>query len=179
MSNGPRIKKIPDHDNRERLICPECDYIEYQNPKMVVGTIIAHHKKVLLCKRAIEPQKGLWTLPAGYMELEETSEEGAVREAYEEAGVDIEITGIVGIFNLPHISQVQLIYKGVMLDDKIEPGPESLEAKFFAWDEIPWKELAFPTVEMALQYWHSNKEHDDQDLPPIRAISNIGVEDGL
>ena len=176
MNKGPRDYTIPPGDDRERLTCPDCNYVVYENPKIVTGSVVEYQGKILLCKRNINPQKGLWTLPAGYMELDETSEEGAVREAWEEAEAEIEITGLVGIFNLPHLNQVQLIYKAVLTDERINPGPESQEVKLFAWNEIPWKDLAFPSVEMALHYWNNVKDKEDGKFSPLRAISNANVE---
>lgn len=176
MSKPPFSLTIPEGDTKERLVCGDCGHIAYENPKIVVGSIAVYENKVLLCRRAIEPQKGLWTLPAGYMELDETSEEAAVREAIEEADADIEITGLLGVFNLPHVNQVQLIYKAKLLDDHIAAGDETSEVKLFSWNNIPWQELAFPTVEMALHYWHSTKNDDDNKIPTLRAISNVNVE---
>lgn len=176
MNKGPREFTTPPGDDRKRLTCPDCNYVVYENPKIVAGSVVEHEGKILLCKRNIEPRKGLWTLPAGYMELDETTEEAAAREAWEEAEAEIEITGLVGVFNLPHLNQVQLIYKAVLTDERIKAGPESQEVKLFAWNEIPWKDLAFPTVEMALHYWNNVKEKEDGKFSPLRAISNANVE---
>ena len=151
--SGPRIRKIPEGDDRERLICPECDFILYDNPKIVVGTVCSYEDQVLLCKRAIEPRPGFWTMPAGYMELGETTQDGARREAYEEAGVNVDIGSLLAIYNLPHINQVQIFYRGQLDTDTLDPGLESAEARFYEWDEIPWDDLAFPTVTMALTFY--------------------------
>ena len=143
--------KIPENDDRERLVCEDCGYIAYENPKIVVGAVCAYKNLILLCKRAIEPRTGYWTMPAGYMELGENLHDGAKREAYEEAGVDLDISSILAIYSLPHINQVQIFYKASLEGDYLNPGPESLEARFFEWDDIPWDNLAFPTVKLALQ----------------------------
>ncbi len=147
---GPRLRVVPDGDDRERLTCPDCGFIAYENPKIVVGSVTQAGDRILMCKRSIEPRRGYWTLPAGYMELNETTEEGAAREAWEEARARIEIDALLAVYNIPRISQVQLIYRARLIDPAIEPGPESLEVALYRWDEIPWEEIAFPSVRWAL-----------------------------
>jgi ADP-ribose pyrophosphatase YjhB (NUDIX family) len=152
--------RIPDGDNRERSICVDCGHIDYQNPKVVVGTVVTSGDKILMCRRAIEPRLGFWTLPAGYMELGETLEEGAAREAKEEANADIRIDGIIGVFSVARIGQVQVIFRGGFADPETPSfgaGPESLEVALFTWDEIPWNEIAFPTVHWALNAWNERR----------------------
>ena len=149
---GPSIRGVPEGDNRERMICAECGYILYDNPKIVVGSVARWHDLILLCRRSINPRHGYWTLPAGYLELNESTSAGAEREAWEEARARIEIEGLLAIYDIPRISQVQLIYRARLLDEAIEPGPESLEVRLFGWEEIPWSELAFPSVGWALQH---------------------------
>jgi ADP-ribose pyrophosphatase YjhB (NUDIX family) len=149
---GPSVRGIPEGDNRERMICAECGYILYDNPKIVVGSVARWRDGILLCRRSINPRRGFWTLPAGYLELNESTPAGAEREAWEEARARIEIEGLLAIYDIPRISQVQLIYRARLLDDAIEPGPESLEVRLFGWDEIPWSELAFPSNVWALQH---------------------------
>jgi ADP-ribose pyrophosphatase YjhB (NUDIX family) len=149
---GPSVRGIPEGDNRERMICAECGYILYDNPKIVVGSVTRWHDRILLCRRSINPRHGFWTLPAGYLELNESTSAGAEREAWEEARARIEIEGLLAIYDIPRISQVQLIYRARLLDAAIEPGPESLEVRLFAWEEIPWSELAFPSIGWALQH---------------------------
>lgn len=147
-------RKVPDGDDRERLVCGDCGYIAYSNPKIVVGSVVeGDDGRILLCRRAIEPRSGFWTLPAGYMEERETSEAGAAREAAEEAGAVIAIDGLLAVYNIPRISQVQLIYRARLVDPTVAAGPESLEVRMFAWDEIPWADLAFPSARWALQAW--------------------------
>lgn len=151
-------RQIPEGDNRERQICRDCGFVAYENPKVVVGAVVVHGGEVLLCRRAIEPRMGFWTLPAGYMELGETTEEGARREAQEEAEADISLDGILAVFSIARIGQVQVIYRARFATaPHFAAGPESLEVELFAWDDIPWAELAFPTVRWALEAWHANR----------------------
>ena len=152
------IRQIPDGDNRERDVCVSCGHIAYQNPKVVVGSVVVSGSAVLLCRRAIEPRRGFWTLPAGYMELGETLEEGAAREAMEEAEAAISIDGILGVFSIARIGQVQVIFRARFADPEAHhaAGPESLEVSLFEWDRIPWDEIAFPSVHWALNAWRNN-----------------------
>jgi len=157
----------PAGDNRERLVCGDCGFIVYDNPKIVVGSVVRHGPRYLLCRRAIEPRTGFWTLPAGYLELGETTEAGALREAWEEAHARIRIEGLLAIYNIPRLSQVQLIYRAQLLDAAIAPGPESREVGLFAWDEIPWGEIAFPSVN-----WSLDADRQLGDAPPFRPVTN-------
>lgn len=148
-------RKIPEGDNLEREVCLDCGHIAYQNPKIVVGAVVAHEGRVLLCKRAIEPRLGFWTLPAGFMELHETPEEGAQREVLEEAEARIIIEGLLGIYTVKHLSQVQMLYRASFEGAaQFSAGVETLELGLFAWDDIPWGEIAFPSVKWALDLWH-------------------------
>ena len=152
-------RTIPDGDNRERLVCRDCGHIDYQNPKIVVGAVVVHDGRILLCKRAIEPRRGYWTLPAGFMELGETTEEGAKREAMEEAEADIALEGMLACYSISRIGQVQLIYRARFADPanpRFAAGPESEDVRLFDWDDIPWDELAFPTVRWSLDTWRTN-----------------------
>jgi ADP-ribose pyrophosphatase YjhB (NUDIX family) len=148
---GPSVRGIPEGDNRERMICADCGYILYDNPKIVVGSVARLGERVLLCRRSIEPRHGYWTLPAGYLELNESASAGAEREAWEEARARIEIEGLLAIYDIPRISQIQLIYRARLLDETVAAGPESLEVALFLWEEIPWTRLAFPSIRWALQ----------------------------
>jgi len=150
---GPFLRTVPAGDNRERLVCADCGYVQYDNPKIVVGAVVQWQGSVLLCKRAIEPRIGYWTLPAGYLELGESPVEGAVREAHEEACAEIAIDALLAVYSLPRISQVQLIYRAALKTPQFGPSAESLEVALFAWDAIPWEALAFPTVAWALAAW--------------------------
>lgn len=145
--------QVPDGDNRERMVCGDCGWVHYVNPKIVVGAVCRLDERILLCRRAIEPRHGFWTIPAGFMEERESSEQGAAREAMEEAHADIRIGNLLAVYNIPRISQVQLIYCAEMNVPEVKPGPESLEVRYFTWDEIPWDELAFPSVTWALQQY--------------------------
>jgi ADP-ribose pyrophosphatase YjhB (NUDIX family) len=142
---GPSVWKVPSGDDRERLVCEDCGFVHYDNPKIVVGSVATWEGKVLLCRRAIPPRIGYWTLPGGFMELRETTAEGAAREAWEEARAHIDVVDLFAIYNIPRISQVQLFYRARLLKSDIEPGPESQAVQLCTWDEIPWEELAFPS----------------------------------
>lgn len=151
------VRRIPEGDNRERQICATCDYVAYENPKVIVGSVVVAGDAVLLCRRAIEPRRGYWTLPAGYLELAETLEEGAAREAMEEAEADIVLDGILAVFSIARIGQVQVIFRARFADaaaPRFAAGPESLEVALYRWDAIPWDTIAFPSVRWALQAWH-------------------------
>jgi ADP-ribose pyrophosphatase YjhB (NUDIX family) len=134
---GPSVRGIPEGDDRERMICADCGYILYDNPKIVVGSVVRLGDRVLLCRRAINPRRGFWTLPAGYLELNESTTAGAAREAWEEARARILIEGLLAIYDIPRLSQVQLIYRARLADEAVAAGPESLEVGLFGWDEIP------------------------------------------
>ncbi len=149
---------VPDGDNRPRSVCDSCGFIHYQNPKIVTGVVPEWEGKVLLCRRAIEPRYGLWTLPAGFMENGESAHEGAAREAMEEANARIDITGLYTLFNLTHISQVYMLYRGQLLDLSFGPGEESLEVKLFSREEVPWEELAFQVVRETLGFYFQDLE---------------------
>lgn len=135
-----------------RAVCTACERVHYENPKIVVGSVATYEGRVLLCKRAIEPRLGFWTMPAGFMENGETTAEGARREAREEAGVEIEVGTLLGVYELTHVRQVMLVYRATLPGPELNPGVESLEARLFEPSEIPWDELAFPTVKWSLQY---------------------------
>ncbi len=151
--NGSFVRKTPPGDNRDRLVCTDCGYIQYENPKVVVGSVCTWKEKILLCRREIPPRRGFWTLPAGYLETRETTVDGAMREAYEEALARIEIDALLAVYNIPRISQIQLIYRARLLSPDVAPGPESREVGLFAWEGIPWQDLAFPTVRWALGHF--------------------------
>jgi ADP-ribose pyrophosphatase YjhB (NUDIX family) len=145
--------RVPTDDNRERAVCPACGHVQYQNPLNVVGTLpLADDGRVLLCRRAIEPRRGFWTLPAGFMELGETVEQGALRETTEEAGARVELLGLMALINVLHVGQVHFFYRARLLDLDFAPGEESLEVRLFHWEELPWDELAFRTVRLTLEH---------------------------
>lgn len=151
--SGPTVWRVPPGDDRERLVCDDCGFIHYDNPKIVVGAVVTSGDRFLLCRRAIPPRVGYWTIPAGYMELRETSAEGAAREAWEEARAHITVADLLAVYNIPRISQVQMFYRATLRSEEIEPGPESQEVGLFAWDEIPWEELAFPSTRWVLEHF--------------------------
>lgn len=153
QSVGPSVYRVPAGDDRERLICADCGYIHYENPKIVVGSVATLGVRVLLCRRAIHPRRGFWTLPAGYLETRETVADGARREALEEACAEIEVAELFAVYNIPRLSQVHLFFRARLLNGAIACGPESLEVRLFAWDEIPDAELAFPTTRWALAHY--------------------------
>ncbi len=151
--------RIPAGDNRERAVCPACDAIHYQNPLNVVGTLPVWEEdgRVLLCRRAIEPRHGLWTLPAGFMELGETTLEGALRETQEEAGADVAMGELYTLMNVVRVGQVHLFYLARLRSTVFDPGPESLEARLFAEHEIPWDDLAFKTTRETLRCFFDDR----------------------
>jgi ADP-ribose pyrophosphatase YjhB (NUDIX family) len=156
---SPRfVRRVPDGDTTERYVCGDCGHIYYTNPKIVVGAVVRFGERILLCRRAIEPRKGFWTLPAGYLEEHETPEDGARREAREEALCDIVLEGLLGVYSVTRLSQVQLMYRARLDEERFGAGAESLDVKLFSWDDIPWTEIAFPSVHWALQHWRESKD---------------------
>lgn len=155
---GPVSQHIPDGDDKLRFCCISCDVVFYQNPNNIVGTLPFYEDKVLLCRRAIEPRLGKWTLPAGFMENGETTLAGAIRETHEEAGANIVVSRspLYTLYNLPYINQVYLFFLAALVDLNFEPGIESLEVKLFAEHEIPWNEIAFAVVRDTLENYFSD-----------------------
>ena len=150
---------IPEGDNRPRTICKNCGKIFYENPKIVSGCLLVWKNKILMCRRAIEPREGYWTLPAGFLENNETVSEGALRETYEEAGATSDKIDLFFMCDLPHISQIYMMYTGLLKDGKFTAGVESHEVKLFDIDEIPWNNLAFEVIERTLKlYIEDNKK---------------------
>lgn len=159
---APVEVRMPPDDHRERHICSVCGAIHYYNPKLIVGAIPEWKDgRILLCRRAIEPKHGLWTLPAGFMENGETTQEGAARETLEEANARVEIGELYALYNLPYINQVQLLFRARLLDLDFSPGMESLEVKLFDESEIPWNELAFRPVRFTLQRYFAERKAGD------------------
>ncbi len=152
------VYRVPDDgDTRERAVCPACDTIHYENPLNVVGTVPYWGEHVLLCKRNIEPRWGKWTLPGGFMELGETTQQGAARETDEEAGAKIEMEGLQAVLSVPRVSQVHLFYRARLLSDHFHPGHETIEARLFLEQEIPWDEIAFKTVRETLKCFFEDR----------------------
>ena len=149
--------RIPPGDNRPRHVCSACGEVHYQNPKLVVGCIPEWDDRILLCRRAIEPRYGLWTVPAGFMETGETSQQGAARETLEEANARVEVSELYALFNLPHIDQVYMLFRSRLLDLDFRPGAESLEVRLFREREVPWERIAFPVVHEALRLYFQDR----------------------
>jgi ADP-ribose pyrophosphatase YjhB (NUDIX family) len=160
---------IPIGEDRLRSVCDRCGFVDYVNPKIVVGSVVVWSEpgaedRILLCRRAIEPRLGFWTLPAGYMETGESTWAAAVREAREEACAEIKIDALIAVYDIPRISQVQLMHRARLLNADIAPGVESLEVGLFRWAEIPWPDLAFPSVLWALEQWRATRD-DTHPVP--------------
>ena len=149
--------QTPADDNRDRATCAVCETIHYENPVNVVGTLPVWEDRVLLCRRNIEPRRGLWTLPAGFMELGESTAEGAVRETVEEAGAHIELQELFTLLNVVRVGQVHLFYRARLLDTEFAPGPETIEAELFAEANIPWEEIAFRTTKKTLEHFFADR----------------------
>lgn len=173
--------KTPPDDTRARHVCDVCETIHYQNPRNVVGTIPVWEDKILLCRRAIHPRKGFWTLPAGFLEVNESTEEGAQRETMEEAGAEVTIHSLFSLLNVTHVHQVHLFYLAQMHNDQYAAGVESLEVALFYENEIPWDEIAFPTVRKTLEWFFSDRQAGL--LVPGRPIhthlESIGVDERI
>ena len=149
---------VPVDDNRLRAGSNQCTTIHYENPLNVVGTLPVWQDQVLLCRRNIEPRYGLWTLPAGFMELGESTAQGALRETEEEAGAHVELLGLYTLLNVVKVGQVHFFYRARMLDTHLAPGPETIEARLFSEAEIPWDELAFRTVRETLKQYFADRQ---------------------
>ncbi|WP_018993917.1 NUDIX domain-containing protein [Thioalkalivibrio sp. ALgr1] len=169
-------RAVPENDDRERKICSHCGFVDYENPRIVVGVVATWEGRVLLCRRAIEPRKGHWTLPAGYMELGESTEQGAEREAWEEARARLRIDRLLAVYSLPHIGQVQMIYRAELLGDDVAPGPESEEVALFDFNDLPG-ELAFPSVAWALAHYQQTRHLNE--FAPMGAPESASPLGGL
>lgn len=152
------VQKIPAGDNRLRYCCEACGAIHYENPRLVVGTIPVFGQQVLLCKRAIEPRYGYWTLPAGFMENGESVAEGAARETLEEAGAAVDIGALFSVLDVPHVHQVHVFYLARMHSAALDPGEETLEARLFDEADVPWDQLSFPTVRNSLRWFFEDRQ---------------------
>ena len=158
---------VPDGDTRERAVCGNCGHIHYVNPRIVTGCLPVHKDQVLLCKRAIEPRYGFWTLPAGYLENGETVADGASRETMEEANANVTGLELYTVFSLPHISQIYMFFLSELNKAEFSSGEESLEVKLFSEDEIPWDLLSFPVVTQTLEFFFEDRKTSDF---PVRYI---------
>ncbi len=157
VCGAPALYVVPADDNRERAVCTACAEIHYENPINVVGTLPVWGEQVLLCRRNIEPRYGFWTLPAGFLELGESTAEGALRETDEEAGARVELQGLFTVLNVVRVGQLHLYYRARMLDTTLAPGPETIEARLFREDEVPWDQLAFRTVRQTLEHYFADR----------------------
>jgi len=151
MPDHPFRMRVPQGDNRPRAVCDQCGFIDYVNPKVVVGAVCTWEDRILVCKRSIEPRSGYWTIPAGFLEEGETTAEGAAREAREEALADIRIDSLLGIYNIARISQVYMVYRAKLASPDVGVGEETSAVRLVTYDDIPWDELAFESVEWALR----------------------------
>ena len=154
---APVSLKVPPGDSLPRHVCDACNTIHYQNPRLIVGCIPEWEDRILLCRRAIEPRHGLWTVPAGFMENGETTEQGAARETLEEANARVEIGPLYALYNIPHINQVYVLFRGRMLDIDFSAGAETLETRLFTEREIPWQEIAFASVHNTLEHYYADR----------------------
>ncbi len=161
---APVSLRVPAGDNRPRFVCEACHTIHYQNPNIVAGCIPEWEGRILLCRRAIEPRFGLWTLPAGFMENGETTLQAALRETEEEAHARVDVQGLYTVFNLPHIDQVYMMFRGRLQDLDFGPGTESSEVRLFRAEEIPWDELAFPVIRETLRLYLADRERGEFPL---------------
>jgi ADP-ribose pyrophosphatase YjhB (NUDIX family) len=161
---APTTYLVPTGDQIERAVCSACQNIHYENPLNVVGTLPVWEDRVLLCQRNIEPRKGFWTLPAGFMELGETLAQGAVRETTEEAGANIKLQGLYSIINVVRAGQVHFFYRAQLLDLDFSPGPESMQVQLLSQQDIPWSELAFQTVSTTLKHYFSDRQQGHYEL---------------
>lgn len=151
------IVRIPDDDNRERYVCTDCNTIHYRNPRIVTGCLPVYEDKILLCKRSIEPRYGYWTLPGGFMELDETTLQAALRETREEVNARVDVQQLYTLINLPHVNQVYMMYRSRLLDLDFSAGDETLDARLFAEAEIPWDEIAFMTIRQTLEFYFRDR----------------------
>ncbi len=158
---APLTLKVPTGDTLPRHVCDACSTVHYQNPRMVVGCIAEWEDRILLCRRGIEPRRGLWTVPAGYMENGETTFQGAIRETLEEANARVEIGPLYALYNIPHISQVYILFRARLLDSDVQPGAETLEARLFSEPEIPWDRIAFVSVRNALAHYFEDRRRGE------------------
>ena len=156
---APLARRVPPGDSLPRDLCDACGSIHYQNPKLVVGCVPEWEDRILLCRRAIEPRYGYWTLPAGFMENGETTGQGAVRETLEEAGARVELQAPFSMISVPYVNQVHLFFRARLLDLEFKPGDESLEVALFEEARVPWKDIAFRTVGLTLKHWFADRTH--------------------
>jgi ADP-ribose pyrophosphatase YjhB (NUDIX family) len=168
---APLARRVPPGDSLPRYVCDQCGIVHYQNPLLVAGTIPEHEGRILLCRRAIEPRYGYWTLPAGFMENDETVGAAALRETREEAGATIELGAPFTMVSVPRVNQVHVFFRARLVTLEFKPGEESLEVALFEESALPWKDLAFRTVALTLRHWFADRSRGSfgfhaEDLPP-------------
>lgn len=168
----PVVRRIPEGDHLIRSVCESCNLVHYDNPRMIVGCVPVWEDRVLLCRRAIHPRRGYWTLPAGFLENGETTRQGAARETLEEANARVEIESFYRLFDLPHIHQIYVFFRARLLDLDFSPGAESLETRLFAETQIPWDDLAFRTMKLTLEDYF--KDRREGTYPPL----DVNVDPG-
>ncbi|WP_022665450.1 NUDIX hydrolase [Desulfospira joergensenii] len=177
---GAEVEKaIPRDDDHVRAVCTRCGNIQYENPKMVVGCLPVLEDRILMCRRNIEPRKGMWTLPAGYLENGESVQDGAVRESFEETGSRVRLIAPYRMFNIVFVRQIYLIFRADLLDENFGPTTESLEVKLFDPDRIPWDEMAFEVIRQTLKDYLSDRKNQAfdfriKDLAPPPAGFKLG-----
>lgn len=162
--------RIPEGDDRDRYVCSDCDHIHYVNPRVIVGCLPIYEDRVLLCKRAIEPRHGFWTLPAGFMENGETTSQGAARETWEEARAKVSDMQLYRVFDVPYINQVYMFYRCTLDDGQFGVGPESLETDLYTEDQVPWDDIAFPVVKKTLTDFFDDRRRDEYAIE-VEAIT--------
>ncbi|MBP8271548.1 MAG: NUDIX hydrolase [Sphaerotilus sp.] len=161
---APTVREVPPGDHLTRQVCPACHAIHYENPRIVVGCVAEHEGRILICRRAIEPRRGYWTIPAGFMENGETLADGAARECQEEALADVEIGSLLAVLDIPGAHQVHVFFRARMRDGTFGAGPESLESRLVDEDQIPWGDFAFPSTRYALQQYLADRVAGREDL---------------
>ena len=154
---SPLARRVPPGDSLPRYLCDACGSIHYENPRLVVGCVPEWEGRILLCRRAIEPRYGYWTLPAGFMENGESTAQGATRETLEEAGARVELTAPFSMISVPYVNQVHMFYRAKLLDLEFKPGDESLEVSLVEEAQVPWKDIAFRTVGLTLKHWFADR----------------------
>ncbi|MCX7070342.1 MAG: NUDIX hydrolase [Gammaproteobacteria bacterium] len=166
--------RIPPGDHLPRAVCPACDTIHYQNPKVIAGCVPVWDGKVLMCRRNIEPRLGLWTFPAGFLEMSETSAQGAARETLEESQAEVDIGGLLAVINVPYVSQIYMIYRGQMRSPHHAVTSESSETRLMREDEIPWDDIAFPTIWHSLRFFFEDRAKGIETIHTLDLLTRYG-----
>lgn len=161
---APTVREVPPGDHLARQVCPACHAIHYENPRIVVGCVAEHGERILICRRAIEPRRGFWTIPAGFMENGETLAQGAARECHEEALARVDIGSLLAVLDIPEAHQVHVFFRARMVDGRFGAGPESLESQLVEEPQIPWGEFAFPSTRFALQRFLADRRAGSEEV---------------